>query len=98
MENNKNPKKNYHFERDLKRRVEKSVEIVTVCVLYDATKSIKNVAEHLNMSRNTVKKIVDAHYTEADDCSMVSIFLKGRNEVVERLPVDKNLPNKSIED
>ncbi len=50
--------KNYNFGRDLMRKTEKSERDLRVCYLYAATQNVSEVAQRLQMSRNTVAKIV----------------------------------------
>ena len=52
------PMKNYNFERDMARKMEKSERDLCVCWLYCITGNVSEVAQRMKMSRNTVKKII----------------------------------------
>lgn len=52
--------KNYYFERDLERQIKKAQRDVEICALYNSLGSISKVADRLNMSRNTVRKIINS--------------------------------------
>lgn len=50
--------KNYYFERDLMRKMEKLERDLQVCYLFAAYENISEVAKRLGMSRNTVSNII----------------------------------------
>lgn len=58
--------KNYHFERDLERKIEKIKRDIEVCMLYAATQNVSDVAKYLGMGRNTVSKIINERISVID--------------------------------
>ena len=58
--------KNYHFERDLERKIEKIKRDIEVCMLYAATQNVSDVAKYLGMGRNTVSKIINDRISVID--------------------------------
>ena len=67
--------KNYHFERDLQRKIDKMKRDVEVCSLYAATQNVSEVAKRLEMGRNTVTKIISEHYSIENGVALVKFNL-----------------------
>ena len=67
--------KNYHFERDFQRKIEKMKRDLEVCSLYAVTQNVSEVAKRLEMGRNTVAKIVAEHYFIEDGSALVKFNL-----------------------